>query len=54
MRRRLVTYIDALFVGMILGLLFVSLAHASTLRETAQVHTHHWSAVCNHIQHFRW
>ncbi len=29
MRARIVRYVDALFLGMILGLVFVSLVHAS-------------------------
>lgn len=27
--RRLITYLDALFIGMILGLVFVALVHAA-------------------------
>ena len=29
MRQRIIRYLDALFIGMILGLLFVTIVHAS-------------------------
>ena len=38
MRHRLIHYLDALFIGMILGLLFVTLVHASPAPQTKLVH----------------
>lgn len=35
MRHRIIRYVDALFIGMILGLLFVTLAHASATIDSA-------------------
>jgi hypothetical protein len=53
MRHRLITYLDALFIGMILGLLFVTLVHASSAPATGQVHTNHWITIGNHIRQLR-
>jgi len=39
MRRRLINYLDALFVGMILGLIFVTFVHAAPLHQRGKVHT---------------
>jgi hypothetical protein len=53
MRHRLITYLDALFIGMILGLLFVTLVHASSAPATGQVLTNHWITIGNHIRQLR-
>jgi pimeloyl-ACP methyl ester carboxylesterase len=38
MRRQLITWLDALFIGMLLGLSFVRFAHASLLHKQGEVH----------------
>ena len=53
MRRRLISYIDALFVGIILGLLFVTFVHASPIDKGGQNHANHWTVVCDHIRQLR-
>jgi pimeloyl-ACP methyl ester carboxylesterase len=37
--RRLITYLNALFIGMLLGLVFVALVHAAPLHRRGQIHT---------------
>lgn len=51
MRHRVIHCLDALFIGMILGLLFVTLVHASPAPHSEAVHiahamtaSHHYSA----------
>ena len=50
MRNRLIHYLDALFFGMILGLLFVTLVHASPASQpehsniTHAMTAHHYAA----------
>ena len=39
MRRRLITYLDALFIGMLLGLIFLKFVHAAPLHEREEVQT---------------
>ena len=39
MRRRIVSYMDALLVGMVLGVIFVSLVHAAPLHQRGKVQT---------------
>jgi len=51
MRRRLISCIDALLVGMILGLLFVTFDHASPAYQAG--HPNHWTVVCDHIRQLR-
>lgn len=36
--RRLINYLDALFIGMLLGLIFVSVMHAAPLHRRGKVH----------------
>ena len=50
MRHRLISYVDALFVGIVLGLLFVTFVHASP--QTGQGRAHQWTIVCGHIRDF--
>ena len=38
MRRRIINYLDALFIGMLLGLIFVSLMHAAPLHRRGEIH----------------
>jgi hypothetical protein len=38
MRRRIINYLDALFIGMLLGLIFVSVMHAAPLHRRGEVH----------------
>jgi hypothetical protein len=47
MRHRIISYLDALFIGMILGLVFVSLVHASPARQAGHVRTAHWTMGCD-------
>ena len=47
MRQRIIRYLDALFIGMILGLLFVTLVHAAPRRSPA--HPEDSEAPRNHI-----
>jgi len=53
MRRRLISCIDALLVGMILGLLFVTFVHASPAYQAGQGHPNQWTVVCDHIRQLR-
>lgn len=50
MRHRIISCLDALFIGMILGLLFVTLVHASPITHSGQVQTSQWKLVCSHIR----
>ena len=53
MRRRLISYVDALLVGMILGLLFVTFVHASPIPVRAEAHPQQWRVLCDHIRQLR-
>ena len=53
MRRRIISYLDALFIGMILGLLFVTLVHASPVPQPRELHTQQLKVFCNHIRQFQ-
>ncbi len=40
MRQRIIRYLDALFIGMILGLLFVTIVHASPAAMDSVISAH--------------
>jgi hypothetical protein len=53
MRHRIIHCLDALFIGMILGLLAVTLAHASPSVHRWRTPTGQWTSVCNQIRNVR-
>jgi hypothetical protein len=51
--RRLFAYLDPLIVGMILGMIFVAVAHASPSDWQKKIRTSGLTVPCEHICYFK-